>query len=540
MGRPLPRYRLDQLAIPLAEAGTAGRDGDNPALLASRLARNLGCRPEDIRDLSLERKSVDARDRGDIRLVYRVSFALESNLRRPPRELKGAETAPKWRIPALHKAFKGNPVVVGAGPAGLFAALALAEAGAKPLLLERGDPVEVRKKKVSAFFAGGALDPESNIQFGEGGAGTWSDGKLTTQVKDLDGRRGKVLDELIAAGAPAETAWLAKPHLGTDRLEEIVRNLRLRIEALGGNVRFRARVDDLVIKGGRLAGLRLADGSTVETDAAILAPGHSARELFALLRQRGVSLEAKPFAMGLRVEHSQELISRNQYGNHWQHPALGPAEYRLAAKTSDDRGVYSFCMCPGDTVVNASSELEGLVCNGMSRWLRDGRNANAAIVVAVHPGDFTSGDPLAGIAFQREWERRAWTAAAGALPVQLFGDFRVNRPSRTLGDIRPDSTGPWAFASLAPCLPESVYRGILQGMAAFDRQIRGFAADDVVLTGVETRTSSPIRIHRDQGCESSLKGLFVAGEGPGYAGGIMSAAMDGLLAASRLLESPHN
>ena len=307
-------------------------------------------------------------------------------------------------------------------------------------------------------------------------------------------------------------------------------------ESLGGRVCFRSRVDDIVISRAALSGLVLQDGTRIDTDTAIFAPGHSARDLFTVLATRGVDIESKAFALGLRVEHPQELISRNQYGEKWQHPALGPAEYRLAARSQDGRGVYSFCMCPGGTVVNASSEEGYLACNGMSRYLRDGRNANAALVVSASPEDFESKDPLAGIAFQRRWEALAYAAAQGALPVQRYGDWKESRSGSAPFGFLPDCTGPWASADLNTCLPAFATRGIAEGMAVFARQINGYDAPDVLFTGVETRTSSPLRILRDLRGESSLKGLYVAGEGPGYAGGIMSAAMDGLAVARSLLD----
>lgn len=531
-------YRLDQVSLSLDETLPAGEEPLERLKL--RAARSIMCRPDELEGFAIEKKSVDARDKRDIRMVYRVRFALEKHPKKHFKDLHALAGEARWSLPARLRRFNRPPLVVGAGPAGLFAALALAEAGARPILLERGDPVERRREKVAAFMAGGPLDPDSNIQFGEGGAGTWSDGKLTTQVKDRDGRRGKVLDELIRAGAPQEIAWLAKPHLGTDRLEGIVRGLRERIEALGGQVLFQSRVCDIATSGQRLSGLLLQDGSIIDCEAAILAPGHSARELFTVLERHRVAMEAKPFAIGLRVEHPQELISRNQYGESWTHPALGPAEYRLAAKSSDGRGVYSFCMCPGGTVVNASSEAGHLVCNGMSRWLRDGKNANAAIVVAVDPVDFGTPGSLGGIAFQRHWESKAFTAAQGALPVQRFEDFVNDRASTALGRIQPDASGPWGLANLVPCLPPAVYKAIGEGMEQFKRQIQGYAGKDVVMTAVETRTSSPVRILRNLRGESSLAGLFVAGEGPGYAGGIMSAAMDGLTVARALLEGENS
>ena len=358
-------------------------------------------------------------------------------------------------------------------------------------------------------------------------------------MKDEGGRNRKVIAELVAAGAPEEIAWLAKPHVGTDKLVLVVANLRRKIEALGGEFRFRNRVDDLTVQGDALAGVVVNGNERIPTDVAVLAPGHSARDTFGRLAAAGIRMERKAFAIGLRIEHPQEMISRSQYGSSWDHPALPVADYRLAGRTADGRGVYSFCMCPGGTVVNSSSETDGVVCNGMSYFARDGRNANAAIVVAVGPEDFGAGELLAGVEFQRRWERLAFAAAgrSHALPVQLYGDFRDGRKTVAFGAVLPTVTGATAFADLGACLPSFVARGISEGIGRFGASIEGFDRADAVLTGVETRTSSPVRILRNEACESSLRGLYPAGEGAGYAGGIMSAAMDGIRVAERILAS---
>ncbi len=528
----MAKYRIFQLALPL---------GSDEADIPRAAARLLKVDAASIASVRVERKSVDARDKADLRLVYRLVADLdaEPKAKLPPSVAAPAPEDIVWKLPLRTKKFRARPVVVGAGPAGLFAALVLAEAGARPLLLERGDPVEKRDAAVRGFFGGAGLDPESNIQFGEGGAGTYSDGKLTTQVRDEDGRNRKVIDELIAAGAPDEIGRLAKPHVGTDRLIAVVANLRRRIEFLGGEVRFRSRVDSIGESFGRVSAVVVNGSERIQTEDVVLAPGHSARDSFSFLHRMGVIIERKPFAVGLRIEHPQDMISESQFGKHWRHPSLPVADYKLAARTADGRGVYSFCMCPGGTVVNSSSELGGVVCNGMSDFARNGRNANSAIVVAVGPEDYGDfgGGLLAGVEFQRYWERLAYAAGGStyALPVQLWGDFRAGRRTTALGGVSPACTGAYSFADLRSCLPSCVAKGILDGMKSFGRSIIGFDREDAVLTGVETRTSSPVRIMRNEACESSLAGLYPAGEGAGYAGGIMSAAMDGIRVAEKVL-----
>ncbi len=506
--------------------------------LAAAVAARLGIAPAALKRCHIVRRATDARKKTAITLVYGIDAEVEDEA---AVTAPGIQPAPDtyYRSTTPHAAIPPSPrpVVIGTGPCGIFAALILAQLGLRPLVLERGQAVRRRTADTWALWRRGILDPESNVQFGEGGAGTFSDGKLYSQIKDPRHLGRKVLTELVAAGAPEEILVLAKPHIGTFRLVGVVEAMRRSIEALGGEYRFGARVTGLALSPSRqLRALILHSGEEIAARHAILAIGHSARDSFAMLHASGVFIEPKPFSIGLRIEHPQSMIDQHRYGAAAGHKLLGAADYKLVHHAGNGRSVYSFCMCPGGTVVAAASEPERVVTNGMSQYSRNERNANAGIVVGVTPADYP-GDILAGIEFQRRWESAAFTAGGGsyAAPGQTVGDFLAGRASENLGTVIPSYRPGVTPTDLAACLPDYAIAAIREALPAFDRQIAGFARADAVLTGVETRTSAPIRITRGKDLQSlNTRGLFPAGEGAGYAGGILSAGVDGIRAAEAL------
>ncbi|MDM4772035.1 NAD(P)/FAD-dependent oxidoreductase [Solimonas sp. SE-A11] len=528
--------RLTELSLPIEHP---------PEALAPAIQKRLRLPDGALLGFTVFKRSYDARKKSELNFVYTLDCELRDEAAilakfKGDRNVGPAPDTSYKLVASAPTRHANRPLVIGFGPCGLFAALALAQMGFRPIVLERGKPVRQRTQDTWGLWRGSVLNPASNVQFGEGGAGLFSDGKLYSQVKDPKFHGRKVLQEFVKAGAPEEILYVSKPHIGTFRLTGVVTRMREEIESLGGEVRFEQQVTDLIVEDGHLRGVTLAGGETLRADHVILALGHSARETFRMLEARKVFMEAKPFSVGFRIEHPQSIIDRARLGRYAGHPLLGAADYKLVHHAANGRSVYSFCMCPGGTVVAATSEPNRVVTNGMSQYSRNERNANAGIVVGISPEDYPGGvaaGPLAGIALQEELESRAYVLGGSnyQAPAQLVGDFIAGKPSTALGAVEPSYKPGVLLGDLAPSLPEYAISAIREALPAFDKQIKGFAMPDAVLTGVETRTSSPLRITRGEDYQSlNTRGLYPAGEGAGYAGGIMSAGIDGLRVAEAL------
>jgi uncharacterized FAD-dependent dehydrogenase len=528
----LPRMlRLTEIKLPL--------DHSTDALRATIL-RTLGIAAADLLGFHVRRRGHDARKPGVMAFVYtldvdvRDQAALLKKFRGSPHIQPAPDETYRYPVHAGAPPVT-RPVVIGSGPCGVFAGLSLARMGLKPLILERGRSVRQRTQDVWGFWRERHFNPVSNVQFGEGGAGTFSDGKLYSGIKDRGHHIRRILQDFVDCGAPEEILYISKPHIGTLRLVKVVERLRQQIIAAGGEFRFEAQVTEVIIESNVMCGLVLANGEQIDAEQAVLAVGHSARDTFEMLHAKGVHIDAKPFSIGFRVEHPQHLIDVARLGRYAGNPQLGAADYKLVHHCRNGRSVYSFCMCPGGQVVAATSEAGRVVTNGMSHYSRADHNANAGIVVGITPADFGSDHPLAGVVLQRELEARAFALGGGNYnaPAQLVGDFLAARPSRALGSVTPSYTPDVTLTDLGTSLPDYAITAIREALPKFDRTIKGFAMPDAVLTGVETRTSSPIRIPRDEHSFESLntKGLYPAGEGAGYAGGILSAAVDGMKVA---------
>ena len=522
--------RIQQVKLPIEHSEDDLKDKAAEALKVAK---------EQIKSLTIFRKSIDARKKDEIMFIYALDVELYSDIKISKRNNNISVVEPFiYEVEITgEKPINKRPVIVGSGPAGLFCALLLAEKGYEPIIIERGKKVKDRIKDIDKFWKDGTLDERSNIQFGEGGAGTFSDGKLNTLIKDRSKRGKRVLEEFVEAGAPSEILYINKPHIGTDLLRGVLVKIRKKVIELGGTFRFEECVTDICIKDDNLYRI-VTESDIIDTDILVLAIGHSARDTFEMLNNK-LTMEPKPFAIGIRIEHPQSMINEGQYGELAGHPSLGPADYKFVHKCKNGRSVYTFCMCPGGMVTGSSSEKGGVVTNGMSFYERDLENANSAVVVTVNPQDFGGEGALSGIEFQRKFEQKAFEIGGGNYhaPVQLYKDFAEKKVSKSFGEIYPTYRPGATFANLWDCLPDYVSESLVEGIAAFGTWLKGFDRPDSILTGVETRTSSPVRIIRGEDMQSNVKGIYPCGEGSGYAGGIMSAAIDGLKVAEYIIKT---
>lgn len=519
---------------------------DDESLLKSKAAKVLKINEKYIESYTIFKKSVDARKKDDVHFTYALDVIITLDEEQIVNKCKSGKVQIvkpyHYELPQNKRSSQFRPIVVGFGPAGMLAGLILAQAGAMPIILERGKDIDARQRDVNEFWTKRKLDEESNVQFGEGGAGTFSDGKLTTGIKSPYIR--KVLEELYEAGAPEEILYSSKPHIGTDRLAIVVKNIRKKIERLGGEVRLESKLDKLYTANGAIQGVSYThrgERTDIETDSVIMAIGHSARDTVEMLYKLGVEIIQKPFSVGARIEHPQSLINKAQYGRFANHPKLGAADYKLSCHGLHERGAYTFCMCPGGTVVAAASEKEGVIVNGMSSLARDGENANSALLVGIEPKDFPSEHPLAGIYYQREIEHKAFLLGGSdyKAPAQLVGDFLQGKQSTQLGSVQPTCPTGVTLTNLDEVLPQKVSATMKDAIVQMDKKLSGFNMYDAVLTAPETRSSSSVRILRDEFLECNIQGIYPCGEGAGYAGGIVSAAVDGIKCAHSVLSDEH-
>lgn len=518
--------RMSQIKIPIKE--------NTRDKIILECGRKLRINKSNIESYKINKRSIDARKKPDLFYVYELDLVVKDeesilkhnkNIRKTPKE--------NYKFEILgSKKLNHRPIIVGSGPCGLFCSYFLAEAGYNPLIVERGEKIEDREKSIERFFETGVLDPNSNIQFGEGGAGTFSDGKLNTLVKDKKYRQKRIFEILVENGAPEEILYEGKPHIGTDILRNVIKNIRNKIISMGGDFLFNTTLTDINISDGKVVSVVLNNDREVETDILVLALGHSARDTFKILYEKGINITSKPFAVGVRVQHLQKDIDRSQYGEE-NLKFIGKSSYKLTYQTKNKRGVYTFCMCPGGYVLNASSEEGHLAVNGMSNHERESENANSAVIVTVSKRDYGEG-PLAGIRYQRLLEEKAFKLGNGAIPIQTLGDFKLNKETDKLGKIKPVIKGKYKYSNLRDVFSSEISSSIIEAMNYFDHKIAGFGSDDVILAAVESRTSSPIRIIRDDDLESNIEGIYPAGEGAGYAGGITSAAIDGVKVAEAI------